>query len=75
MARGPDGTTGHDNPRSPWGGSSLARKKIAGGDERIESLTFFDRWCQLTFVNQDSSNRLILRQLKCSDMPAWSNAE
>ena len=42
-------------------------KSSACGDEEIESLIFFDRWRQLADVNQDGSNRLILRQFKCGD--------
>jgi hypothetical protein len=67
MARGPVGAAGNDDPRSPWGSSSLDYKKLACGDKKIEGLIFFDRWRQLAIVNQDGSNRLILRQFNRID--------
>jgi hypothetical protein len=45
----------------------LVYKKLACGDKKIEGLIFFDRWCQLTVINQDGPNRLILRQFECGD--------
>jgi hypothetical protein len=58
MARGPVGAVGNDDPRSPWGSSSLDYKKLACGGEKIENLIFFDRWCHFTLVNQDGWYRL-----------------
>jgi len=50
-----------------FGNSSLDYKKLACGDKKIEGLIFFDRWRQLAIVNQDGSNRLILRQFNRTD--------
>ena len=45
----------------------LVHKKLACGDKKIEGLIFFDRWRQLAVVDQDGSNRLILRQFNRTD--------
>ena len=47
--------------------AALVHKKLACGDKKIEGLIFFDRWRQLAVVDQDGSNRLILRQFNRTD--------